>query len=323
MKPREPCTSCPLYDREGIVVPTGVPESKLWVIGEAPGPSEISTLRPWSGGAGRMLDRCLESADLRRSDIYLTNIVRCRPPGDRPPSTKESNHCTDYFIRPLIELHSPRVVLTLGAQALKEFTTNDKIMSSRGYVFRLNSKTLVVPTVNPAAVFHNKRINISVVQSDFAKAARLLRDPTLEPLDYPILIGHETVLRLALERGYVCLDIETSEHPSFWDRTLDVVGVGWSDKVLVMSAPFTRADIELIGSLLSTPTIAIRGQNISFDIVVLMSLGFKVSGELQDTIQLHHAIYSELPHKLEFLGSIYLNCEPWKQMRKSKLEDVK
>ena len=116
------CTDCPLSENRTRAVPGEGPEdAEIMLIGEAPGFNEDQQGRPFVGAAGRVLEQLLASIDLRREDVYITNTVKCRPSNNRDPLPGEMAACRRYLDR-LMEVMSPKVVVTLGRHSLTAFS---------------------------------------------------------------------------------------------------------------------------------------------------------------------------------------------------------
>src|SRR5438067_8113648 len=113
------CTRCPLADtRTTVVFGNGDANADLMFVGEAPGANEDKTGLPFVGQAGKLLDRLLGEIGLERADVFINNVLMCRPPGNRDPQPEEIANCHDYLMR-RIELIQPRVICTLGNFATK------------------------------------------------------------------------------------------------------------------------------------------------------------------------------------------------------------
>lgn len=113
------CTRCVLCEtRTQTVFGEGNPEAQVMFIGEGPGEQEDKTGRPFVGPAGQLLDKMINAMGLSREAVYIANIVKCRPPNNRPPQPDESDACSDYLARQ-IALVMPRAIVTLGAPATK------------------------------------------------------------------------------------------------------------------------------------------------------------------------------------------------------------
>lgn len=164
----------------------GNPRAALMLIGEAPGRTEDETGRPFVGQAGKVLDEALSKAGLKREDVFITNIVKCRPPNNRDPRPDEVRACEPYLISQ-VKIISPRVILTLGRHSTSlAFSWAGlpfrSIMAVRGRPRRLNIhglSVLVVPTIHPAASLYNPRLR-SLLYEDVLTASRLARGIGLE-----------------------------------------------------------------------------------------------------------------------------------------------
>ena len=149
------CKRCPLYQTAIQGVPgEGNPNARFVVVGEAPGATEDETGRPFVGAAGQLLTKILAAINLRREDVFICNVIKHRPPGNRNPLPNEIAACSPYLIRQL-ELIRPAVILALGtfaAQTLLE--TKESIGKLRGRVHRYHGIPLIV-TYHPAALLRN------------------------------------------------------------------------------------------------------------------------------------------------------------------------
>ncbi|TVQ37912.1 MAG: uracil-DNA glycosylase [Spirochaetaceae bacterium] len=168
------CTLCALHQGRMHAVPgVGVLDPLVMVIGEGPGAEEDAKGEPFVGAAGRYLDKWLAAVDLsRRSNVYITNIVKCRPPNNRDPLPNESQACAGYLARQ-IELVRPRVILSVGRVATQLLLeSQDGIGKLRGgdWVYR---DIPVVPTYHPSAVLRNDQWRRPVWE-DLKRLRRLL-----------------------------------------------------------------------------------------------------------------------------------------------------
>jgi DNA polymerase len=149
------CTRCPLHLTAKHGVPgEGHPQARFVCVGEAPGATEDETGRPFVGAAGQLLTKILAAIDLRREDVFICNVMKHRPPGNRNPVPSEIAACSPYLVRQL-ELIKPGVILALGtfaAQTLLE--TKESIGKLRGRAHRYHGIPLVV-TYHPAALLRN------------------------------------------------------------------------------------------------------------------------------------------------------------------------
>ena len=149
------CTKCPLYKTATNPVPgEGNPSAQLMCVGEAPGATEDETGRPFVGAAGQLLTKILAAIDLPREQVYICNVLKHRPPGNRNPAPEEVKACSPYLIRQ-IELIRPKVILALGTFAAQTLLdTKTSIGKLRGQVHRYYGVPLVV-TYHPAALLRN------------------------------------------------------------------------------------------------------------------------------------------------------------------------
>ena len=171
------CTKCPLYSTATNPVPgEGNPHAKLMCVGEAPGATEDETGRPFVGAAGQLLTKILAAIDLPREQVFICNVLKHRPPGNRNPLPLEVTACSPYLVRQ-IELIRPKVILALGTFAAQTLLdTKASIGKLRGQVHRYYGVPLVV-TYHPAALLRNpgwKRPTWEDVQL----ARRILESPS-------------------------------------------------------------------------------------------------------------------------------------------------
>ncbi len=145
------CEACPLSKGRKHTVPgEGNVRSPIIFVGEGPGEEEDSTGRPFVGKAGQLLDKIFESINFVRSDLYITNIVKCRPPENRVPTNEEVDACS-HFLMAQISIIKPKIIVPLGATALK-FFMNDKesITSVRGKLFDWRGGIKIFPMFHPS-----------------------------------------------------------------------------------------------------------------------------------------------------------------------------
>ncbi len=169
------CTRCKLHrlGRRQIVFGVGNPDAELMFIGEAPGHDEDEQGIPFVGRAGQLLTKIIEAISLRREDVYIGNVIKCRPPENRNPEPDEVASCEPFLFRQ-VQAIKPRVIVALGtfaAQAL--LRTNDPISRLRGKVFRYGAARLV-PTFHPAYLLRSPERKREVWE-DMKKVRALLR----------------------------------------------------------------------------------------------------------------------------------------------------
>ncbi len=150
------CTACRLHEgRHKVVFGEGDPDAKLMIVGEGPGADEDVQGRPFVGRAGQLLDRILEAAGIPRSSVYITNIVKCRPPGNRNPLPDEAKICSSLWLNKQIELVRPQIIVPLGSVAT-QFFLGEKVPITRvrGKWFEWNG-IKVFPMFHPAYLLRN------------------------------------------------------------------------------------------------------------------------------------------------------------------------
>lgn len=151
----ETCTRCPLYKTAKHAVPgEGNPHAELMCVGEGPGANEDETGRPFVGAAGQLLTKILAAINLKRDEVFITNVVKHRPPGNRTPLPDEITACRPYLVRQ-IELIRPKVILAFGTVAAQSLLDTKLALGKlRGAVHRYHGIPVIV-TYHPAALLRN------------------------------------------------------------------------------------------------------------------------------------------------------------------------
>ncbi|MBN2468123.1 MAG: uracil-DNA glycosylase [Deltaproteobacteria bacterium] len=169
------CSRCDLaVSRKAIVFGEGSPTASLVFVGEAPGRDEDLAGRPFVGEAGQLLTRIIHAINLRREDVYIANVVKCRPPHNRDPKSDEIQACFPFLLRQL-DVIRPRVICALGKFAAQTLLgTTEKISSLRGTIHEAYNCT-VVPTYHPASLLRNPQWKREVWQ-DMQRVQKLLED---------------------------------------------------------------------------------------------------------------------------------------------------
>jgi uracil-DNA glycosylase family 4 len=164
--------SCPLCKlartRKNAVPGEGQISAKIMFIGEAPGRSEDEKGKPFVGAAGRILDDLLKKAGIERSQVFITNIVKCRPPNNRVPEEDELIACRPYLDRQ-IALIKPKVICILGRTAYSSILGGSSITANRGKIVERSGQKYF-STFHPAAVIYNKKL-LSTLEADLKKLA--------------------------------------------------------------------------------------------------------------------------------------------------------
>lgn len=168
------CTKCPLWESRRLAVPgDGKYTSKVMIIGEAPGKEEDESGHPFVGSAGRYLDHVLEGTGIDRSDFFITNTVKCRPPKNRTPKSNEVETCTSNYLVEQIELINPKLIVLLGGVAAKRMLGVKSINAARGRVIERDGRRYLVG-YHPAVRFYRKDLGAKV-KEDFARLERELK----------------------------------------------------------------------------------------------------------------------------------------------------
>lgn len=166
------CIACPLHRSAKQAVPgEGSAESGILFLGEAPGYNEDAQGRPFVGAAGKLLDELLAGINLDRSKVFITNVVRHRPPENRDPLPEEVAACHVWFERHLSAL-KPRVVVTLGRHAMFKFFPGESISRVHGHARKKDGIT-IFPVFHPAAALHQPSLRADL-QKDFLALATFL-----------------------------------------------------------------------------------------------------------------------------------------------------
>ena len=166
------CQRCTLARTRTLAVPGEGPlDSEVMFIGEAPGVNEDRQGRPFVGQAGAFLDELLGEAGLTRPEVYICNVLKCRPPGNRDPRPTEIEACSDY-LSAQIRLIDPLLIVTLGRYSMSRFFPNQAISRIHGRPREANGRILV-PMYHPAAALHQQRLR-GVIIDDFRTLPELL-----------------------------------------------------------------------------------------------------------------------------------------------------
>ncbi len=166
------CPNCSLAKTRTCAVPgEGNPNADIVFIGEGPGFNEDQQARPFVGQAGKFLDELLSSIGRRREEVYIGNVIKCRPPGNRDPLPGEIDACAPWLDRQL-EIIAPRVIVTLGRFSMKRYFTGQTIGRIHGQARKIDGVT-VVPMYHPAAALHQANLRHTIEQ-DFKKIPAIL-----------------------------------------------------------------------------------------------------------------------------------------------------
>jgi uracil-DNA glycosylase family 4 len=173
------CPDCDLSQTRTQAVPgAGPDDAQIMFIGEAPGFYEDKSGQPFVGQAGKFLDELLASIGLDRASVYITNVVKCRPPANRDPLKDEIEAC-DKWLRRQIELIDPRVIVTLGRFSMQKFFAAESISRIHGQPRKVGDR-LIVPMFHPAAALHQERFRALIVE-DFKRLPEILSTTLQQP----------------------------------------------------------------------------------------------------------------------------------------------
>jgi uracil-DNA glycosylase family 4 len=168
------CKKCILKDTRKHSVPgEGPVDARVMLIGEGPGFHENEQGKPFVGAAGKYLDDLLRKGGLSRSTVFITNVVKCRPPGNRDPLPDELEACS-FYLDHQIETLNPLVIVTLGRFSMARYMPNAKISAVHAKPLWVN-KRLIIPMYHPAAALHQPALK-SALESDFARLSEWISE---------------------------------------------------------------------------------------------------------------------------------------------------
>jgi DNA polymerase len=166
------CQKCPLHHSRKRAVPgEGPANAEIMLIGEGPGFHENEQGRPFVGAAGQFLNELLAQAGMKREDVWIGNVVKCRPPGNRDPLPEELAACNDYLERQIAAIN-PKIIITLGRYSMGKFLPGAKISAIHGQMRRVGNR-FVIAMFHPAAALHQAALKPALLQ-DFAQLPKLL-----------------------------------------------------------------------------------------------------------------------------------------------------
>jgi DNA polymerase len=179
------CTKCSLHQgRTKVVFGNGNADADLMFVGEAPGQQEDLQGLPFVGRAGNLLDQLLGEVGLQRADVFVANVLKCRPPGNRDPQPDEIETCRPYLARQ-VELIEPRVICTLGNFATKLLTRSQRGITGvhgRPQVHELGGRAVrIYPIYHPAAALRSTKV-LEELRADFQRLPELLDEPPPVPI---------------------------------------------------------------------------------------------------------------------------------------------
>lgn len=165
---------CALAETANAVLGEGNPHATVMFIGEAPGQKEDELKRPFVGAAGQFLNELLTSIHLKREEVYISNVVKYRPPDNRDPTPEEKAQCMPWLMLE-ISIVKPRVIVPLGRHSLGHFFTEKTIGEAHGKPFSISADCTIFPIYHPAAALHNGNLRESLY-ADFRALGEFLKD---------------------------------------------------------------------------------------------------------------------------------------------------
>lgn len=326
------CEGCPSEKiNQGFAFGEGPTTARIMLIGEALGESEALEGKPFVGGTGRMLRTMLWQAGLSPHTYYLTNVVKCRPPGNRAPLSEEIGSCSARYLTKEIERVRPNVLVPVGDTALRWLLPDSPagITQVRGHIFE-SAWGKVIPIVHPSFVARGNPEYWAITVTDLKRIKDHASTPlvperreqfTLAPSLLDIKRMSEQILDQRLPFAF---DIETLGERE--ETNIICIGFAWSP-FDAMCVPFLRRggynywrnDWEeeqawkYLCRLFGSPVLKITQNGFTFDLPVLADLGVVFRRHtVVDTLIKHHVIATELPHSLAFLTSIYTDLAYYK-----------
>lgn len=178
------CKLCQLaYSRKHAVPGEGPANAEIMLIGEGPGFHENEQGRPFVGQAGKFLDELLLKGGFKRQDVFITNVVKCRPPGNRDPQPEELAACQNFLERQIAVLH-PLVIITLGRFSMARYFNDAKISFIHGRV-SWNQDKLIIPMYHPAAGLHQPALR-PTIEKDFSQLSLWVEKARSERLQHAV-----------------------------------------------------------------------------------------------------------------------------------------
>jgi len=336
------CRKCPLWKTAQSVclIGRGNLESKVVIVGEAPGLREDDIDKPFAGRSGALLDSTLEAAGVTRDEVYITNVVHCRPPDNRTPTPDEVAACREYLDAEL-NLIRPKVIIVLGNTALKALTGRSGITKYRGNFFDYTGdgwKAKILATIHPAGVLRSPRF-----LSSFAEDIYRAFDPKASrrsTVNYDLItrvrdVEHicNDIHRLGKNRMFA-FDFETTSL-RFWgpkDKVLTCAISFDKDRNYVIplghkSSPFSKGDIFDVWTILENmlfldPVILKVAHNFKFELKWLLRMGIDPSDPIFCTMLAHYILDENQRHDLKSLSIQHCKYGAyWDDVEKSGLYD--
>lgn len=305
----------------------GPTNPKIAIVGEAPGAEEVAEGVPFVGPSGKILNNCLDNSGLKRDDIYITNVVKVRPPDNKIKRIGELGLTLESFYPELyseLESINPNIVIAVGGVPLKALCDKDGILKWRGSILTdINHKYKVIPVVHPSWIMRGSWNYIYILTHDLKKAKREGETKGVKVKNRISRINptiDEVVSTLVGLKGseYISFDLETFKS----QPVIRCIGLtnksdtGFCVPIVKGFKPVwdRREEVEiwhLVKEVLTDKSTKLIAQNAQFEMTQL----YHYVGELNiwmDTMRAHALLYPEYPHDLGFLSSIYTDMPYFK-----------
>ncbi|MGW8177349.1 MAG: DNA polymerase [bacterium] len=316
------CTLCSTLQPDPVPMQMGTGPERILLVGEAPGAEEAAGKVPFIGSAGRVLNACLSQAGLRRENLSVTNVIRCRPPNNRTPLSEEVANCQQWLAKE-IALIKPTLLVALGDTATRALT--NKSLEWRGSVIDSIHGIPCLVTYHPAYVMR-ARTEFSVLVADLSKAlgGREKEEPTEYLTDPPIQVAQEKVHYWSKKMGRpIAVDIETAKHAGDGLNPYRDIIIGYAlcgGRGDAFSYALHVGDHHERWKLLKDVVEncdTIYQKNL-FDRSFLRVQGMKPTRPVWDTMDAMYVLNSDSDKSLDFLRSIYTNIPPYKRSVKRR-----
>lgn len=332
----------------------GPKDARIAIVGEAPGAYEDAQLKPFVGPAGSVLEQCLHAAGIIRAEVYLTNVVKVRPPkNDISPFFNGKTFSADGMewvnqLREELSQHGCNVIVACGATAFAALAGHASITKLRGYLFdsiELTPPRKVLPTIHPAACLYDRKggakggLSASewkpylfrhIIATDLKKAKAESASRELKRPERQLVYNFSTVgevlewLEYFVDQPAVAFDIEVLNYEVACISLCAAPNISCSIPLAGRWSEWDELQIwRGLQKVLGNPRSVKVGQNLIFDCHFLLTrCGIEVRGPLHDTMVAHSIMFPEFPKGLGFLGSLYCGSQPyWKGM--VKFNDIK
>jgi len=312
------CANCPLNFQTPVPNEPVSGDHRLTIVGESPGRVEEKKGRPFVGRSGAELNNILKRFKIKREDVHITNALLCRPLKNTPAKdlNKALECCAPRLSIELIPLKD-KLVITMGAHALKAMTGKTNILPWRG--FPLHTKGYVIfPTIHPSFVLRSPSY-LPVWINDISRAIALSKKSSLEisySFEEPLIVdeGPDMVKGLCqlLESSSVAIDVETAGTDAF---TAPILCIGIANEDIAVSVPWPAPTTQLeylVRAIITNAKIQKVFQNRNYDVITLEENGLPVQGDFFDTLDAHAIVAPQLPHDLGFIASSYFMYPRWK-----------